>query len=138
MFYHFSVSGRRTYMNDTARSLISDQGLDEEVHRKKKRRTKKKKRRVPQPDYDDNMDGNIYDEVAAKTSTPRALPPVITSMPKPLKQRKHKTPSEASFATASARSRTDHSISGVYSNGDIRKSKEENAIKIESDNEDWR
>lgn len=122
-------------MNDTARSLISDQGIDEVVVAKKKRRTKKKKRRVPQTlDYDEN----IYDEVAANTSTPRNLAPVTTTMIKPLRKKK-KTPSEASFAlSASARSRTDVSTSGVYSNGDVKKSRKEQAIKIDSDNEDWR
>ena len=139
-----SVSNRKTYYsNNTARSLVSDQDLEVEKPKKKKRNKKgKKKRRVPRTtEYDQNVDDeHIYEDLP--TSTPRAMPPSYTSLPKSLKPlpKRFKTPSEASFATNSTyvRSRTDQSNSGGFSSGEYRKSKKEHAIKIDSDNEDLR
>ena len=139
-----SVSNRKTYYsNNTPSSLVSDHDLEVEKPKKKKRNKKgRKKRRVPRTtEYDQNVDDeHIYEDLP--TSTPRAMPPSYTSLPKSLKPlpKRFKTPSEASFDTNSTyvRSRTDQSNSGGFSNGEYRKSKKEHAIKIDSDNEDLR
>lgn len=145
LLFFSSISNRKTfYSNNTPRSLVSDQDLEVEKPKKKKKRNKKgrKKRRVPRTtEYDQNVDDeHIYEDLP--TSTPRAMPPSYTSLPKSLKPlpKRFKTPSEASFATNSTyvRSRTDQSNSGGFSSGEYRKSQKEHAIKIDSDNEDLR
>lgn len=143
-YFFFSISNKKTYYsNNTARSLASDQDLEVEKPKKKKRNKKgRKKRRVPRTtEYDQNIDDeHMYEDLP--TSTPRAMPPSYTSLPKSLKPlpKRLKTPSEASFATNSTcvKSRTDQSNSGGFSSSEYRKTKKEHAIKIDSDNEDLR